>query len=88
MQAHLHQLDQEPAQSLVSPEAEVAVGVDSVVGAVEAEGGLGGLVQDGTSGYKGNLGGGPTHVQGAHQRLLQGLDPFSREGVLGTDRGP
>ena len=86
-QAHLHQLGQQPAQRLVAPEAEVAVGVDGVVGTVEAEGGLGGLVQDGASRYKGNLGGGPTHVQGAHQRLLQRPDPLSREGILGTDGG-
>lgn len=62
------------------------MGVDAVLRAVEVEGGLGALVQYGASGHKGDLGGGPTHVQGAHQGPLQRPDPFSREGILRTDR--
>lgn len=80
--AALQQLSQEPGQHLVTPETEVAVGVDAVLRAVEVEGGLGALVQYGASGHKGDLGGGPTHVQGAHQGPLQRPDPFSREGIL------
>lgn len=61
------------------------MGVDAVLEAVEVEGGLGALVQDGASGHEGDLGGSPTHVQGTHQRPLWRLDPLSREGVLARD---
>lgn len=44
----------------------------------------GGLVQDGASGYKGNLGGGPTHVQGATS-VSSRAGSIPPEGVLGTD---
>ena len=83
--ADLHQPHEEPAQHLVPSKAQVAVSVDAVVGAVEAKIGLGALVQDGAPRHERDLGGGPSHVQGTHQHLLRRLDPFSSEGVLGTE---